>query len=781
MAADVEDAKEELPDSSAAAAQQRATALPTPTLSTTAGFGYDEVQKRASVAESSVERVPSSASFVGKKISTAVAAAGQKVAKFFFSDDEADEHLDGGLADPESDNWSTVWRFLWWSLRPVIVLPLLIYFCAWVCIKSWQITGAGCYYNTEMISSVLRAQNTEKWGACASLQTEKSCQVERSGCGWNHRGGFCDISELADMKPFEFLLPRLSHYTVSDLLIPFVILGNAGTTWVFFQELLSLWSIQSQLANFALYLAAYLGAFIAYRDSNFSAALFFRIGGGMFAGTAGILIVRPRRVPFRTMAKVLLCASTYTVYAWIGAFFVPVVLRPLQQHMQEEENNYSDLQRGIVELFVANLFSSWYVPLGARIVGKYICKAALVAVEFNYGTLSPTDKFEVEKYMRMLINRGLDVFRYTFGRSVFLKLSPMVIAFLVLKDVVYDVLHFGMGFDPYWRCFLMKLDQSRGVKASEVELPLLFRFFAMVNRINGIINRNEIFNGISYQYEFDCNRSQQVSHSSTDVTFCPTRASMNTRNSRHGAKVSPNRQELQTDMQAVIPSKTDKASTTYTRSFRFANHRITARNIPKLPPFGGMNKRVIEDEDIEKVRPLLEFLQQEIFARFQCRMQVRLYSAVAFLVAPALALAVGDAEFLPGFPRSDDSVTKQDEQSISLDSSYNVALLLFLVTDLVSFFGVFFGVHLNKKWCLQPRQTVLGQLKRSIVRGGMRRFVLFSGNFLLQFAMLGCILTWDPYDMVAVRLRTGVPELGFEHIRRGCVLQYGADGNPMKK
>eukprot|EP00392_Amoebophrya_sp_AT5.2_P008518 g8546.t1 len=449
------------------------------------GFGYDEVQKRASVAESSVERVPSSASFVGKKISTAVAAAGQKVAKFFFSDDEADEHLDGGLADPESDNWSTVWRFLWWSLRPVIVLPLLIYFCAWVCIKSWQITGAGCYYNTEMISS-----------------------VERSGCGWNHRGGFCDISELADMKPFEFLLPRLSHYTVSDLLIPFVILGNAGTTWVFFQELLSLWSIQSQLANFALYLAAYLGAFIAYRDSNFSAALFFRIGGGMFAGTAGILIVRPRRVPFRTMAKVLLCASTYTVYAWIGAFFVPVVLRPLQQHMQEEENNYSDLQRGIVELFVANLFSSWYVPLGARIVGKYICKAALVAVEFNYGTLSPTDKFEVEKYMRMLINRGLDVFRYTFGRSVFLKLSPMVIAFLVLKDVVYDVLHFGMGFDP---------------------------------------------------------------------------------------------------------------------------------------------------------------------------------------------------------------------------------------------------------------------------------FVLFSGNFLLQFAMLGCILTWDPYDMVAVRLRTGVPELGFEHIRRGCVLQYGADGNPMKK
>lgn len=49
----------------------------------------------------------------------------------------------------------------------------------------------------------------------------------------------------------------------------------------------------------------------------------------------------------------------------------------------------------------------------------------LVAVEFIEGQLSPVQKYDMEMYMRFIINYSLDLYRYAYGRGVLLNLSPM--------------------------------------------------------------------------------------------------------------------------------------------------------------------------------------------------------------------------------------------------------------------------------------------------------------------------------------------------------------------
>eukprot|EP00392_Amoebophrya_sp_AT5.2_P001967 g1972.t1 len=473
-----------------------------------------------------------------------------------------------------------------------------------------------------MVATVLRTEHAEKWSLCGSLRTKKSCQeAEGSGCSWSERGAFCDIGELAELKQFEFLLPRLSHYAVSDALCR-AIVNFAAMTWMTYQVLLSLWGVRSQLAYTALIVAtALVRAIIVYRQAHYGAETLLRTVLPLLWSTLGIVVLRPRRVPFKLMAKAVLFSTSFVVWSFGGALFVPRVLRPVQVWMRETDAGA--LQRGVVELLLVTFFLSVYTPLGAQKVGKYIIRMALVGIEFNQGNLSPADKFEVEKYMRTMINRSLDIFRFAFGRGVLLNVSPVTLTIIVMKDVAYDVLHFGMGFHPYWRCFLMKLDQSHGVKASEVQLPLLFRLFARVIRFNSIINRNELVIGISFQYEFDCKLTQQV--------------------------------------------------------------------------------------------------------------------------------------------------------------SYNAALLLFLLTDAISFFGIFFGIHLNKSFCLQPRSVMVGRLKAIIVQGGLHRFYWFNFAFLLYFVFMMTRVAWNPYDLSNVRTQTGVYELTLDHIRAACIAQLGRDGDPMKK
>eukprot|EP00392_Amoebophrya_sp_AT5.2_P001352 g1354.t1 len=562
---------------------------------------------RFSIAQALVQRIPSHGSVVGKRVSLAAAASTRRVIAFF-SSPATDE--DFGFAEGESE-WSGVLRFLWWYSKPVL-LPLFV-FCIWVCIKSWQFTGEGCYYNTEMVATVLRTEHAEKWSLCGSLRTKKSCQeAEGSGCSWSERGGFCDIGELAELKQFEFLLPRLSHYAVSDALSR-ALISFATVAWATYRVLLSLWGVRSQLAYTALVVATELArVIVVYRRAHYGAEMLLRTVAPLLWCSLGIVVIRPRRVPLELMAKAVLFSMSYVVWTLGGSLFVPRVLRPVQVWMRETDAGA--LQRGVMELLLVTLFLSVYTPLGAQKVGKYLIRMALVAIEFNQGaTLSPADKFEVEKYFRLMLDRcPLDIFRYAFGRGVLLNVSPVTLTIIVMKDVAYDVLHFGMGFHPHWRCFLMKLDQSRGVKASEVELPLLFRLFARVIRFNSIINRNELVIGISFH-------------------------------------------------------------------------------------------------------------------------------------------------------------------------SYNAALSLFLLTDAISFFGIFFGVHLNKSFCLQPRSVMVGRLKAIIVQGGLHRFFWWNFALLLYFAYMATSVAWNPYDLANVRTQTGVYELTLDHIRAACIAQLGPSGDPIKK
>ncbi len=56
----------------------------------------------------------------------------------------------------------------------------------------------------------------------------------------------------------------------------------------------------------------------------------------------------------------------------------------------------------------------------------------------------------------------LDLYRYAYGRGALLKLSPSSFAIIVIKDLFYDILHFGVNFSAEWHCFNMKLDASKG-------------------------------------------------------------------------------------------------------------------------------------------------------------------------------------------------------------------------------------------------------------------------------------------------------------------------------
>jgi len=442
-----------------------------------------------------------------------------------------------------------------------------------------------------------------------------------------------------------------------------------------------------------------------------------------------------------------------------------------------DANNVTGSRRFAIELTLTLFFFSLVLPVGVRACCRLVRSQAWIAINFRDPTsrLSDERRYEIDQFLRVFIDHTMDMLRYAYGRGVLMRVAPVTVAAVVFKDLLYDLAHFTVWYHPDWCCFVMKLEQSKGIKASELHVPLGFRIFAKIVTFNRKVFRNELTIGIGYHYHFDCAaRTQALSKSAvTKIAEAPFKSCR--RRGAGGHRKKQNEFDPTHDLQprsGIGKSKDAFMATTHNRVFQFANHRITALNIPRLEPFSKRNGNNIKaqqhdypvrTEDIEAARPVLEFLQQAIFSRFQIRMQARLFAALVAAVSPLIAMLTGDAEFLPGFPRAE--VSTRAKNVIHRD--YITYILIFLITDVTSYLGVVFGCHLNRKVALRPCCTMLGLAKQQIDRCSSTIYRCLA-VWAIFFSFIMVQRRWDPYEMAGVATRTGIPEVTIDHIRAAC-------------
>ncbi|CAD7966502.1 unnamed protein product [Amoebophrya sp. A120] len=229
--------------------------------------------------------------------------------------------------------------------------------------------------------------------------------------------------------------------------------------------------------------------------------------------------------------------------------------------------------------------------------------------------------------------------------------------------------------------------------------------------------------------------------------------------------------EVEDEDTQVNVSSTGTVST-YERIFQFANHRIVARKVPRLEPCmvvpGRKMRCPITIADLQRVRPLLVYVQQENFARFQSRMFARIFTAAVVFFSPCVVILFGDAPFFPGFQRSD---VESRQGQASLDGEYMTYASIFLLTDLLSYFVVTLGVHLNEDCALVPWRELVGDFFTMIDRCSWQRLLKVWWAFGAYFALLIVINNWDPYRNKGILDASGIDDKGLDfapHIYRVC-------------
>mmetsp|Transcript_20045 Transcript_20045/g.50562 ORF Transcript_20045/g.50562 Transcript_20045/m.50562 type:complete len:1031 (+) Transcript_20045:198-3290(+) len=972
-----------------------------------------------------------------------------------------------------------LWTFYTYQATAVTIPLLIILFIYGL--KSALMSKDFCQYTSEDLATAMHQDElyADNWAVCQTHTTKDSCA---GPCAWiDFPGtGRCDIEELKLSKEIVFAGYPLSMWWWTDLW-PYYLFSFIMITWMTYYELMGIWGITSQMILTAFIFGLAWYQVKLYSEKKFGFARLVARAGQIFGATVLLAIIRPRWVPVKLFVRAVVTSLGYVAWAFGGIMFVLNVLKPVQLTM--DEKGVTGIPRTVVELSLATFFFSVWVPIGARKCGVFILYMTLVAVEFIEGQLSPVQKYDMEMYMRFIINYSLDLYRYAYGRGVLLNLSPMSFGVVVFKDLFYDGLHFGVGYQTHWHGFLMKLEQSRGMKASELHLPLKFRFFAKMVEFNKKFNRIDVLTAITWIYHYDCTAEKQFSrmksttdrkhftdptsstnaamqgiptgmthmtttmtHMTTTMTHMTTTMSkeegletefidvekgvpalengeknagstlleatgdnsdmlgnkkptaagagkpggedttgeqqdedvgavpgeMSQALNKNVCVIEGNMNDEETPEEVVMGSKTsgalkealpaaghggedgdavavsvplndeeavgkrdsvnsvmeldaamfdktvsigkrastrmgdllwgpmdipanyaettgvlidgvaakeyepltetmqesagpvnpfeqmandvtnmvkkslslksapkpkkmtkkqlreqkkkeaeakkraaakkkkagtstadgeeeeeegegwldgevaelqasggDKGSTTYNRTFQFANHRIVAKNVPKLEPLPKKRPGVpppypVEPEDIERIRPLMEFVQQEVFNRFQGRMLVRLFTASVVIWVPLIGMLTGDLPLVPGFPRADKSSTSE-----TMELQYLAYTVIFFITDLISYLGISLGIHLNPAIALKPRSLMLGSFRAQMERGGRRKYLAFVVWFAAYFGQLQVRVRLDPYEPNTLRAESGVALLTLEHVGAAC--EITGYGNPFDK
>eukprot|EP00392_Amoebophrya_sp_AT5.2_P016460 g16722.t1 len=170
---------------------------------------------------------------------------------------------------------------------------------------------------------------------------------------------------------------------------------------------------------------------------------------------------------------------------------------------------------------------------------------------------------------------------------------------------------------------------------------------------------------------------------------------------------------------------------------------------------------VVVKGELDSLQRFIEYVQSEIFVRFQMRAAVRFFTCGVLVVSGLLGMCFPTSiAKLPGYPRGDASLYFRSQ------------VLTLFVVDVVTYLVLTFAIHLNERISLKPWRFLLGEYmavwnSENIPRGEIkaRRFFLAFGFY---FGTLMVSKKWEPYSTNAIVSQTNLPSLSLDHVAKAC-------------
>ncbi|CAD7934693.1 unnamed protein product [Amoebophrya sp. A25] len=651
-----------------------------------------------------------------------------------------------------------------------LIVPPTIVFVVWCVFRA---TG-GCFFETSDIISAFRTKDAAKAvdsDVCRLLTTEGTC-IANTKCGWHEskegwvRTDFrCDIKELEDIKNFRFVFPSVTSGAIweSWLLLFFL---NYGGIWI----LLKIWRVMPR-QTFWMWRALFLiiqptvfsfGFLHYWKNGNYDSQWVFRAVCTAalpfaFSAVAGASWgYRPPKGMWPRIFRASFYILTMGLYFLMGIAIVESGWVPWARKFEKED---ATAKKILLDFFLVYVGFSFYMPLGATLVARqYLRLTKMVAMEIH----SRRARESFLACARACFNVVLDMFRFAYGRSVLLRVHPVVFACTLSKDVCSDFWVFAFKYQESLQVFLMKLDQNQKMSPADMELNTWQTYAVHMVNWWRKLNRCGIDSVICWWVSFDCDRENERSAHILTVDEVKRQASVGDKNRRASLSMS------QVLTRRVSTASDDDVK--YKRRMTFGNTRMIADNVPKFPRVKGCGIRglgdvpsrylfPVTDDEVELVMPLMEFWQKEVFVRFQVRMAAKLFTSVGVAIAIALSVQSNTA-FLPGYPRDDGDLVGKP----SLDLRFVAYILALMIADGFTWCLITLKVHLRgvKSWT-----ESLGQFQDLFSWDEDVIFRMFWGNGL-YFLVLLMAMMMGSHNEKRLQYVTGVDDLTADHLREVC-------------
>jgi len=386
-----------------------------------------------------------------------------------------------------------------------------------------------------------------------------------------------------------------------------------------------------------------------------------------------------------------------------------------------ESHPYEWLFMTVFELGFGMCFFSMFIPLlhkfqfgFFRISWFYLIKSCLSVEDekrFDY-----SKQVAVSRTLSQLMFVGnvmLDSIRYTFGRGILFGFSPLSLVVTLLKDISYELWHFGLRQEEIAVIFTMKLfhpDRAKEIPKHWTTICNCLRVFSKMSGIPKIWSTTYRLHFNLDDHFYDIKDTSEVFEKSLPlrVIFANTEIELHGFTSHdwrylmdHGKNYSDNmieldRQKLEQNNTSVDYIAQDLSQYQISKMGSELDDRLEVENFTSVltkksvtkshsnRPFGNwLDTLPVCSEEIEVFQSFLNVYRGHIFLRYQARVIAKLVVSLTMVFGYFLC-QLTPTRFLPGFPAE-------------IDSLYGVYVTMFVLVDLSEYYFITFKLHLRRK------------------------------------------------------------------------------------
>jgi len=432
------------------------------------------------------------------------------------------------------------------------------------------------------------------------------------------------------------------------------------------------------------------------------------------------------------------------------------------------------IPRAIIEMIVATMFFSVYLPLW----GRYVSAAAshFICLFDN----NPLPDPELSERAQLGVNFIMDCVRFTYGRGVLFALSSQVVfVLMVFKDNTYNFWHFAIKYTQSYIVLTLKIFFPGGGHGMNGAWNLCAKFIEYFVRCMGIPKRwaicwieevdfRETKPGATIKDHKDRVMSYLEPETPVSIAIGFANMKVTIRNlplslgrmmqdmlqrsqSRRGSvsintgqiiKPNPNLTKpkpkaparrgsvtVSIDMEELMRASQIEAQKQIAENERrekmLGPDSKTTSNIEESRKLPGGNLPPVTNEERILLCGLTESIQSKIFRRYQTRILSKFYSSYLFIFIPGVA-AYTDSVHTPGFIGLD-------------DKNYLTCGLVFVISDFLEWLIITFGVFMRGK----KFHTYVAHYRLLIIKDRWIMWIyislaLYTGIFMFQSK-------WDPF------------------------------------